>query len=251
LTSLAALLLPCVFCRGHYHRAMQTTDAHTRFPSPNTYTNALPPPSSSTSGAAPTAATYTPLFAALSDAAAAAQSDADGGAVCARAVHLYSLMLDQGVAPEGPLYTQVGPTAVHAWCPRRPPHPRWPFPPHSIPPQSHHATQIIAAFAACGAHATVLRLALTFLDRGWAWDTPTLGAALEAAVVQGAWDAVSPMLRRGAEGGARAPGEALQMLLVRCAGAQAWGAAEAIIQVGLFGAQTGGRLVGRLLLLGS
>ncbi|KAI8468309.1 MAG: hypothetical protein J3K34DRAFT_523015 [Monoraphidium minutum] len=148
------------------------------------------------SGAPPTAATYAPLFGHLSEGAAAAEGDADRASACARAADLYTLMLDQGVAADAPLYSTI-----------------------------------ISVFAACGAHAMVLRLALTLAERRWPLDEATLGRGLAAAAAQGAWDLVPPLLRGAMEGGgARAPAGALRALLVRCAGAQAWTAAEAILQ---------------------
>lgn len=78
----------------------------------------------------------------------------------------------------------------------------------------------------------VLRLCLTLANRGWPFNETTLGRGLQAAASQRAWDAVPRLLRHAAACGARAPAEALRALLMRCAGEQAWGAAEKIIQVG-------------------
>jgi hypothetical protein len=89
---------------------------------------------------------------------------------------------------------------------------------------------MVATFGACGAHAMALRLALTVAERRWPLDEPALGRALQAAASQGAWDAAPRLLMAGLDGGVRAPAEALRALLMRCAGAQAWAAAEEIIQ---------------------
>jgi hypothetical protein len=91
---------------------------------------------------------------------------------------------------------------------------------------------MVATFAACGAPAMVLRLALTLAERRWAMDAATLDRGLEAAASQGAWDLAPRLLRGAAEaGGARAAPARLRGLLLHCAGAQAWSAAEDIIQV--------------------
>lgn len=76
-----------------------------------------------------------------------------------------------------------------------------------------------------------LRLALTLADRRWRIDGATLSLALESATAQGAFDAIPRLLRGAGEGGGGAPVGALRAALVAAAGAQAWGAAEAIIQV--------------------
>jgi hypothetical protein len=91
---------------------------------------------------------------------------------------------------------------------------------------------MVATFAACGASAMVLRLALTLTERRWPMDEVTLGRARAAAAAQGAWDIAPRLLRGGMEaGGARAGATRLRELLLQCAGAQAWTAAEEIIQV--------------------
>ncbi|GBF93674.1 hypothetical protein Rsub_06777 [Raphidocelis subcapitata] len=159
--------------------------------------------------APPPASAYGPLFGVLEEAALGAEAGgADRAAACARAVELYSLLLNQGVPPDAPLYEQASPRAL--WAGR---------------------ARIIATFAACGAPAMVLRLALTLVDRRWPLSPATLCRALDAAAAQRAWGAAPRLLRGALDAcGARAPAAALRALLLRCAGEQAWGAAEEIIQ---------------------